>query len=192
MVTKPDEIKIDVQNVYRQAREKVDDKFAKETEDYEMKTSFLSSKPVVDFLESLGSSLNKDISYWVSVEERWTKYEDKFQGGISLILRISSEDEEAADVIRGSIQRVYHAPATRSVNNYDGSISYNFIKSISSSTTTDENDEEVFIVPGTINVSIGRGSLAPSCEVIEVIETVKRFEIKCPEGMEGIVQDGNG
>lgn len=183
---------IDVMNIYRQAREKVDDKFAKEKEDYEMKTAFLCSKNVVDFLESLGNSLAGDSLYWISVEERWTKYEDKFQAGIQVLIRISSDDEESADVVRGKIQRVYHTPATRSVNNYDGSISYNFDKGISSITTTDENDEEVFIAPGTIKVSIGRGSLAASCEVVEVIETVKRFEIKCTDGMEGIDQDGNG
>ena len=175
--------KLDHMSIYLNAKEKNDDKFAKEKSDWELKDNFIERVYVRTLLNEIDKAVDEEGRCYVHLDDRHMRFTDKFEQGVQISIRIPTVDEEEAEAIRGRIQKVFHKPAMRDINNYDGSISYQFEKTYE---RVVNNDDEVVQVPGLIKVYINNASLADACEVIEIEETIKRYEIKCPDGMEVI------
>ena len=177
--------KIDHMSLYRDAKQKNDHKFAEQRDTWEAKDSFIERTQVRVLLDGIDEALEQEGRCWINIEERWRNFTDKFEQGSQINVRIPTVDEAEAESIRGNIQLVFHKPAIRNINGFNAEVSYQFETTFPREVN---DDDEVILTPGMVTVYISNGSLADSCEIVEVEETIKRYEIKCPEGME-VVND---
>jgi hypothetical protein len=176
--------KLDHISLYHDAKQKNDDKFAEQKDTWEVKDNFIERTQVRVLLTGIDKALEEEGRCWINIEERWRNFTDKFEQGSQINIRIPTVDEAEAESIRGKIQLVFHKPAIRNINGFNGEVSYQFETTF----PREEFEDETYLSAGMVTVYISNGSLANSCEVVEVTETIKRYEIKCPEGME-VVND---
>ena len=181
MVTKIDELKY-----YREVKERNDDKLFEQKNVHELKDNFIERTEVRSLLTRIATVIGEDASYWINIDDSWRNFTDKFEQGAIISMRIRPEDSEDAESVRGKLQRVFHKPAIRTVSSYDGEVYYSFDVTFARKET---EEGEVYLVPGTLTVSISKASLAETCEVVKVTEEVSRYEIVCSEGTKEVVNE---
>ncbi len=174
--------KLDHMSLYLDAKQKNNDKFADQKDTWEFKDNFIERTYVRTLLTSIDKAIGEDGRSWINVEERWRDFTDKFEKGSQISIRIPTVDEAEAESMRGRLQLVFHKPAYRNINVFNGEVSYQFETIF----PREEFEDETYLSPGMVTVYISNASLADSCEIVEIEETIKRYEIKCPDGMEVI------
>ena len=181
MVSKIDDLK-----TYREVKERNDDKFSEQKDAHELKDNFIERTEVRSLLSRVTCVIGEDADYWINIDDRWRNFVDKFEQGAIISMRIRTADFEESESVRGKLQQVFHKPAIRSINNYDGSVDYRFEVTFGRKET---EEGEVYLVPGTLTFSVSYASLAESCEVVKVTEEITRYEIVCSDGTKEVVNE---
>ena len=89
--------------------------------------------------------------------------------------------EEAANELRGLVQKVLHIPAVRKFNERTGDTQYVFDRTWKVSR---ENESDITY---ELNVSIDKGAIARGCTLVQVEKTTMVWETHCEEEAEEIM-----